>query len=368
MICYQLDPGAVPGSSTNVSARPRDGLLHWDYNGMMDKQLRGVNLGGWLVLEKWIAKSLFAGTEATDEYTLCQELGSSEAERRLTKHREAFITEDHIKQIKALDLSVVRFPVGYWLFGGVEPFVDGADRYVDKLFEWTSRHDLKVILDFHAAPGSQNGWDHSGRSGEINWNEPDNTAASLAFVERLASRYGHQPNLVGIEPLNEPHWDVELSLLVDYYRKAAEIIQSKCHAGVSTIVSDAFRPEQMSKALRKVGTDVVLDIHLYQLFTPEDRALDLTGHLNKTKEEWDKLIKKLTKHHMVLVGEWSAAMSELYNQLNEPQRKYDSAAYEQYAKVQQDVFNTHRASWTYWTARTEDGGVWSLLDHPYLLG
>jgi len=29
--------------------------------------IRGVNLGGWLVLEKWITPALFAGTSAEDK-------------------------------------------------------------------------------------------------------------------------------------------------------------------------------------------------------------------------------------------------------------------------------------------------------------
>ncbi|MDD2865392.1 MAG: glucan 1,3-beta-glucosidase, partial [Methylococcales bacterium] len=39
------------------------------------KKLRGVNLGGWLVLEKWMTPSIFEGLEATDETTFCAELG-----------------------------------------------------------------------------------------------------------------------------------------------------------------------------------------------------------------------------------------------------------------------------------------------------
>ena len=32
-------------------------------------KLRGVNLGSWLVLEKWMVPSLFEGLAATDETT-----------------------------------------------------------------------------------------------------------------------------------------------------------------------------------------------------------------------------------------------------------------------------------------------------------
>lgn len=32
--------------------------------------IKGVNLGGWLVLEKWMILSLFEGIEVEDEYYL----------------------------------------------------------------------------------------------------------------------------------------------------------------------------------------------------------------------------------------------------------------------------------------------------------
>ena len=33
-------------------------------------KVKGVNLGNWLVLEKWMSPSLFEGTTAEDEYYL----------------------------------------------------------------------------------------------------------------------------------------------------------------------------------------------------------------------------------------------------------------------------------------------------------
>jgi len=319
------------------------------------------------VLERWIAPSLFRGTDAQDEYSLCRALGSEEASKRLMQHRETFITEAHIRQIKELGLEVVRVPVGYWLLEDVSPFVEDASEYIDKLFSWTDEHGLGVILDFHAAPGSQNGWDHSGRSGRMDWPQADNIAKSLQFVDQLTERYGQQPSLIGVEPLNEPHWDVPLNTLVQYYVRADGIVKQNCHTGVKMIVSDAFRAPDMSKALRKAKLDVTLDVHLYQLFTPEDRALNLEGHLRKADKQWRRELKKLARHHGVVVGEWSAAMSELYNRLGEAQHTYDVAGYRQYSVAQQTVFEQSGVSWTYWTARTEDGGIWSLLDHPDLL-
>ena len=39
------------------------------------EKIRGVNLGNWLVLEKWISEDLFSGTDAEDETYLCVQLG-----------------------------------------------------------------------------------------------------------------------------------------------------------------------------------------------------------------------------------------------------------------------------------------------------
>jgi glucan 1,3-beta-glucosidase len=53
-------------------------------------KLRGVNLGGWLVLEKWMTPSVFEGLDAADETTFCVELGDR-AESVLKPHWNNFI-------------------------------------------------------------------------------------------------------------------------------------------------------------------------------------------------------------------------------------------------------------------------------------
>jgi hypothetical protein len=40
--------------------------------------IRGVNVGNWLVLEKWMSPKLFEGTDAEDEFYLCADLDEAE--------------------------------------------------------------------------------------------------------------------------------------------------------------------------------------------------------------------------------------------------------------------------------------------------
>ena len=44
-------------------------------------KIRGVNLGNWLVLEKWMSQELFLGLEAEDESAFYEDLSSEEAKQ-----------------------------------------------------------------------------------------------------------------------------------------------------------------------------------------------------------------------------------------------------------------------------------------------
>src|SRR5579862_5430706 len=71
-------------------------------------KMRGVNLGGWLALEKWITPGVYAGVQAEDEYTLCQILGKEKAAARLKQHRETSITAADFKWLAAHSLNAFR--------------------------------------------------------------------------------------------------------------------------------------------------------------------------------------------------------------------------------------------------------------------
>ena len=116
------------------------------FSNKFGKKLRGVNLGGWLVLEKWITPSLFEGLEATDETTYCAELGER-ADTLLKQHWNSYITREDFAWLAKTGINAVRLPVGHWLFGADypyhrsygearHPFVVGGLDIVDKVFDW----------------------------------------------------------------------------------------------------------------------------------------------------------------------------------------------------------------------------------------
>ena len=169
------------------------------------KKIKGVNLGGWLVLEKWIDEMPFKNTYAEDETWLARELNQNELKERLTKHRETFITEKDFKIISGkYGLNMVRIPVPYFIFGDRKPFI-GCVEYLDKAFDWAKKYKLKIIIDLHTAPLGQNGYDNGGIMGVCKFHKnPKEVSFVISVLRRLAKRYGKRKALFGIEVLNEP--------------------------------------------------------------------------------------------------------------------------------------------------------------------
>ena len=166
--------------------------------------IKGVNLGNWLVLEKWMNPALFEGTTAEDEYYLPTQLSPEVYEARIKIHRSEYITERDFVTIKRMGMDSVRIPVPYFIFRDRKPFI-GCIEELDKAFNWAEKYGLTILIDLHTVPLSQNGFDNGGISGVCKWAQnPDEVEFVLGVLERLAKRYGHRKGLFGIQPLNEP--------------------------------------------------------------------------------------------------------------------------------------------------------------------
>lgn len=272
-----------------------------------DKKIRGVNLGGWLVLEKWMTPSLFEGLKAVDETTFCQELGTK-AEERLRRHWETFISEDDFKWLSQVGINCVRIPVGHWIFGDVRPYFGSID-ILDWAIKTASYYGIGVLIDLHAAPGCQNGFDNGGIMGVMEWHKhPENITRALDVIEQLAQRYASYDNVKGIELLNEPRWDVPEDILKDYYIKGYYRVRKYMTKDVAVVIHDGFRPLIWNGFMSEPEfSNVILDTHMYQCFTDEDKNKDASEHIRKAlgrKQELEEIGRQLP----VYVGEWSLGL------------------------------------------------------------
>jgi len=62
-----------------------------------------------------------------------------------------------------------RIPVGHWIFGRIIRTISlwrsshhllKAYETLDRAFDWAEEYGLNIVLDLHAAPGCQNGFDN----------------------------------------------------------------------------------------------------------------------------------------------------------------------------------------------------------------
>ena len=93
-------------------------------------------------------------------------LGKDEMQSRMQKHWSSWITADDFESMAGHGLNFVRIPIGYWSVSPIDgdPYVQGAYEWLDKAIGWAGDNGLKVLIDLHGAPGSQNGFDNSGKN------------------------------------------------------------------------------------------------------------------------------------------------------------------------------------------------------------
>jgi glucan 1,3-beta-glucosidase len=322
-------------------------------------KLRGVNLGGWLVLERWITPSLYTGVEAGDEYTLCQKLGRNKASARLKEHRETWIIADDFKWLELHGINAVRLPVGYGVLEENPPFITGAET-LDWAFKTAGEHGLGILLDLHGAPGSQNGWDHSGRAGPLGWHtSKDNIAHSLRIIESLAEFCKGYDNLLGIELLNEPRKEVPLEILQLYYTDAYQRVRAHIPAERAAVIfHDGFRANLWGDFMRAPDwRNVFLDTHLYQCFSDADKQRDIHAQVELAVVQRKSELDSMRQRHRCLVGEWSCSLPPKSLQgmsgldLDAAMRAYGAAQLLSYETTE---------GWFFWTYRTESSGSWNF--------
>ena len=293
----------------NISNAPANVPVTAGGNQVFQK-FHGVNFGAWLVLEKWMVPDVYRGTKAEDEYNLCLALGS-QAKARLDRHRETFITAKDFRWIKNCGLNSVRLPVGYWALEAPKPFVENA-RFIDFALDQCQHNGLKLLLDLHGAPGSQNGWDHSGRSGAINWpKDPQNIQETLRVLESFAQKYGQHPALCGIELLNEPRPEIPLEILQQFYQDAYERLRKYLDPRVAIVIHDSFRPLVWKGFMQPPAfTNVILDTHIYQCFDEQSKSRTALQQLAVALDRNQTLEEMQREELPTIVGEWSLSLPE----------------------------------------------------------
>ena len=330
-----------------------------------------------------------AGDSAVDEWTLSQALGGS-AQDTFQAHWNTWITQDDFSQMAAAGLNHVRIPIGYWSVNpiGGEPYQYGALEYLDKAVGWARGVGLKVCVDIHGLPGSQNGFDNSGHRGAHNWGTGDTVSKSLDTVRALTSRYAGDTDTVTIINLvNEPLGDIDV--IKQYYKDGFGAVRTVTGSMIANF-NDAFKGINFWQGF---GTsdgynNIMLGVHYYQIFnsaqlqyTPDKHIEDACGGapLLRAADKW------------TTVSEWCGALTDCAKYLNgrgfgarydgtysngigkigSCDGKYQGQVADlssddkynigRYIEAQLDAYEA-KTGWFYWTWKTESAPEWDMQD------
>ncbi|MCF7927300.1 MAG: cellulase family glycosylhydrolase [Candidatus Izimaplasma sp.] len=278
--------------------------------------IRGVNLGGWFVLEGWMTPYLFEGVSGSDETVYLDQ--APNAIERIEEHWDTFITKDDFYYLKSIGITTVRLPIPWWLFGGVAYEYDetleyhSALPYVHRAMSWADELNMNILLDLHTAPGGQNGFDNGGLTDILQWPyHEEYIQKTLEVLEQLTIEFNNYSSFWGIEVLNEPGWSVPIDTLQQFYVDAYNLIREHnqsiyigFHDGFRSYLTDTwttfFEENNFSR--------VFFDLHLYQAFGDSWQDFDIFDHLTWVEVEQTKTINRYKGIVPIVIGEWSLGL------------------------------------------------------------
>lgn len=303
--------------------------------------IRGVNLGGWLVLERYITPYQFSVTSChlkgdfcwypgqvnappedspeyqlcdlyacrphlienvdgivdfpIDEYTLASSFPSKELGAQwLNYHFEHFLKRSDLEAIKEAGATHVRVPVPHFMLEeprADEPWIAGDRwKYFKRMVHWCREIGLEVWPDLHTTPGSQNGFDNGGQYFNIptcdHWAySEENQERTLNVVRDIAlaiKAEGLDDVVTGFGLLNEPFTGCDPGIVRNYYNRGLKAVREVLGHKMNIYISDIFEANKFNDGFWQGSSayeNTFLDSHYYQVFAANPRNLSPRGHI-----------------------------------------------------------------------------------------
>jgi glucan 1,3-beta-glucosidase len=268
------------------------------------------------------------------------------------------------------------------------PFVKGAAPYIDKAIGWARSTGLKIIIDLHGAPQSQNGWEHSGhRVSKPGWGDAGSVSMTLSVLKSI-SKYAqkqYQDVVIAIELLNEPLISsLDVNTVRSFYTKGYNLVRGVSDTPV--MLHDGFlAPSAWNGFLGPSSAkNVIVDHHEYQVFDNYLVGLNTAQHCQQVCSSTNAFIGT---DKWEVVGEWSGAMTDCAVNLNgrgvgarydgtfPGSTRHGSCAgvnsisqwsqtqkdnHRRYIETQLDYYEKKTAGWIFWNFKTEGSAEWDL--------
>lgn len=304
-------------------------------------QLLGVNAGGWLVQESWM--NLTNAPSQLEAFAVLDErFGRETREHLFQVYEDNYWKESDFDNIRALGMNVIRLPFAWWNIVDDEGTLrEDAFVRLDWFVDCCAQRGLYVILDLHAAPGSQNGNDHSGDiTGSHMWEEEHYQALTQYIWEQVAAHYRGNATVAAYDLLNEPGGKLNSTGVTawEFFDRLYQAIRAVDGEHI-IIMESCWEPENLPAPDRYGWDNVVYEYHYYKWNADNDYwAQKLFTDVKITKQA-------KTNHPVpVLVGEFTLFQS------------IDAWEYALGAYIDAGY------SWTIWTYKVTGSSTWGLYN------
>ena len=190
-------------------------------------RLRGVNLGGWMLIEDYMIGLPWTKWKIREQFR--KVLGDEAYTAFFNAFDQAFIADADISFLAQQGFNVVRLPFNYRHFeDDLAPgqWIESGFCQLDRVINLCRKYNLWVIFDLHAAPGAQARDQNAGSAyGETYlWYHREFMDRSVALWTEIARRYRGDATIAGYNLLCEPV-TTNVPLLNEFYLKTIQAIR-----------------------------------------------------------------------------------------------------------------------------------------------
>ncbi|KAK9431955.1 glycoside hydrolase superfamily [Lipomyces doorenjongii] len=326
----------------------------------------GTNIGGWFMLEKWLAPSLHTSNKSSDDSEFAavsssvKDMGLDRTRSKWDHHYDSFVNNADWNWLVEKHVNAIRVPLGFYVLGPDfvkgTPFdkVSGVYEHAWKkykgMIELARTNNIGVLIDLHAVPGGANPDSHSGVSGGGKFfSSSSHVSLALDCVAYIAREVKDYDNVIGIQIVNEASYGATAE---KYYTQAIRSIREIDPTQVIAI-SDAWDRGRYAEFVKE-KPGVLVDTHIYKCFSDEDKSKTPNQLVAASEQEW--------LDTTMIVGEFSCTLdTSTWNRVSNSDRVKLRA---EYGKAQFNCFAQKSAGFFFWTYKFEQGsgGEWDFRE------
>ena len=318
-------------------------------------QLKGLNLGGWFVMEPWMCPADSGGLP--DTYSIITELdsrfGVTTEQSLIRTYQTNWITTADLNNITNGGFNCVRVPVWWGNFYSITNTTSSGWRsdafaVLDWLVTNCASRGIYVVIDMHGVVGGQSTSDDTGQQNQnLYWTSSVDQNETAYMWTQIATHYNGNPTVAGYDLINEPMGAPNTAAVWAAYTNLFTAVRAvdTSHMIILEGTFGSWNWSMLPNPSTYNWTNVIYSMHEYQF----------GGTLAQCEAGSDNQVKDFNNHKSWnvpdYIGEW--------NDMGNGAACYDYSI---------NDYNNDGISWTMWAYKATHGLVpdgWGWYDPTY---